>query len=59
MKEITELIREEAYLISKVREKFNLLGTPLGDWIEAEDKFMKNKIDDMFSENLKAYARSL
>jgi len=48
-----ELIREEAYLISKVRERNDIPGTAEGDYQEALFKAENGILDDIFSERLK------
>jgi hypothetical protein len=50
---IEELIREEAYFVWKTREKYNIPGTPKGDWIDAERKIQHRLVEDVISKNVK------
>lgn len=42
-----DIIREEAYLIWKVRQKYRLPGTAEGDWVEAERKLRLQEAEDL------------
>ena len=44
-----DLIREEAYYVWETRMKWQIPGTPEGDWKDAENKIKNRQWDDIIS----------
>lgn len=50
---VEDLIREEAYFIWTIRNKWSIPGTKEGDWIDAENKIKHRLVEDVISNNVK------